>query len=147
MRVLKPIDLSGLGDIRLRTWLLQLAKQIAAGGGTINPVTVIGGGTIITNIGLQFTNDALYGALLNQTAGWSKNRISFRPYTSLNPLVIDKEATKRAVPFVVLSQPFGYVAADAQSPPHYWQFRISEDGIPFCEDLGLVTDNPNLSLV
>lgn len=147
MRTLKAIDLSGVTDIRLRTWLLQLAKQFSASsslGGT--PPPPVSGGTTIINVGLQFVNDVVYGALLNQGTGWARDRLSFRPNTSLDPLVIDVAATKRAFPFVVLTQNFGYVCADAQAPPHYWQFRVSQGGIPFCEDLGLVTANPNLNL-
>jgi len=147
MRTFKAIDLSGVTDIRLRTWLHQLAKQNWQSGiVSAPPAPVSGGVTIVNNIGLQFVNDVLYGALLNQGTGWSRNRLSFRPNTSLNPLVIDVAATKRAYPFVVLSQPFGYVAVDAQASPHYWQFRISPDGIPFCEDIGEVTANPLLKL-
>jgi hypothetical protein len=150
MRVLKSIDLSGLTDIRLRNWLLTLAKNQQAVSGTIvttPPGPISGGTTIINNFGLQFVNDLVYGALLNQGLGWARNRLSFNPNTSTDPLVIDTNATKRAFPFVVLTQNFGYVTADAQDPPHYWQFRTSADGIPFCEDKGFVTDNPLLSLV
>jgi hypothetical protein len=149
MRTLKAIDLSGVGDIRLRTWLLQLAKQFATDQGAlvVNPPPIISGGTTIINVGLQFVNDLVYGALLNQGTGWARDRLSFRPNTSLDPLVIDVAATKRAFPFVVLAQNYGYVCADAQSPPHYWQFRLSQGGFPFCEDLGEITANPTLSLV
>ena len=146
MRTLKAIDLSGMTDIRLRTQLLQLAKQFAQNGSITTPPVVVSGGVTIINTGLQFVNDLLYGALLNQGTGWARNRLSFRPNTSLDPLVVDVAATKRAFPFVVLTQNYGYVCADAQAPPHYWQFRISTDGIPFCEDKGLVTDNPTLNL-
>lgn len=147
MRTLKAIEVSGVTDIRLRTWLLQLAKQFAADQSLVTtPPPPVSGGTTIINVGLQFVNDLVYGALLNQGTGWARNRLSFRPNTSLDPLVIDVAATKRAFPFVVLAQNYGYVAADAQNPPHYWQFRISVDGIPFCEDLGEVTANPNLNL-
>lgn len=147
MRTLKVIDLSGMGDIRLRTQLLQLAKQFAQNQGIGTPPVVVGGGVTINNIGLQFVNDLLYGALLNQGTGWARDRLSFRPNTSLDPLVIDVRATKRAFSFVVLTQGFGYVMADAQSPPHYWQLSVAPDGIPFVDDRGLVIDNPDFRLV
>lgn len=150
MRVLKPVNLSGITDARERLRVLQLAKQeLATGSGIIvnPPPGPISGGTTIINVGLQFVNDVVYGALLNQGTGWARDRLSFRPNTSLDPLVIDTAATKRAFPFVVLAQNYGYVMADAQAPPHYWQLRTSTDGIPFCEDKGFITNNPSLSLV
>jgi hypothetical protein len=148
MRVLKSVDLSGMTEVRERTRTLQLRRQEGNSPGSLvpTPPPVISGGTTIINVGLQFVNDAVYGALLNQGLGWARNRLSFNPNTSSNPLVIDTNATKRAFPFVVLTQNYGYVTADAQAPPHYWQFRTSTDGIPFCEDLGFVTNNPLLAL-
>lgn len=148
MRVLKAVDLVGITDPRERVRMLQLAKQELVAGSLVSvPPPIISGGTTIINVGLQFVNDAVYGALLNQGTGWARNRLSFRPNTSTDPLVIDVAATKRNSPFVVLNQANGYVITDAQDPPHYWQFRASVDGIPFCEDLGFVTANPSLSLV
>lgn len=148
-RTQKALDLSFLGDVRLRTWLLQLAKNVETRGGdatTIPPPTSGGGSVTIIRNGLQFTNDVVYGALLQQGMGWSQNRISFQPNVSIVPLVIDVAATKRAAPFVVLSQPHGYVMTDAQAVPHYWQFRMSPKGIPFVEDLGATSANATLSL-
>ena len=152
-RTFKAMDLSFLTDIKLRTWLLQLARNFETPSGTLAiPTTPISGGVTIINTGLAFVNDILYGALLNQGTGWAKNRLSFRPNTSINPLVVDVKATKRAHPFVVLTQADGYVLRDAQTTPagaatpHYWQSRMSPRGIPFTEDLGTVPSNPNLTL-
>jgi len=148
MKVLKSVDLSGMTEVRERTRALQLRRQEASGNGSIVgvPPPPVSGGTTIINVGLQFVNDAVYGALLNQGLGWSRNRLSFNPNTSSDPLVIDTNATKRAFPFVVLAQAYGYVMTDGQAPPHYWQLRTSTDGIPFCEDKGEVSANPLLSL-
>lgn len=148
MKVLKSVDLSGMTDVRERTRALQLRKQeLQPSGVIVNlPPSPGGGTTIINNFGLQFANDFLYGALLNQGLGWARDRLSFQPNTSTGPLVIDTQATKRIFPFVVLDYIHGYVMTDGQATPHFWQLSMSTDGIPFCADKGTVSANPLLNL-